>query len=115
MRAIQWNLRYYFRGIPSWNWYYPYNYAPFASDLLDLFDTTDLYQKFDLNEPVSSITHLLAILPSQSEQLLPTLLQGITRNELSKFYPIDFPTDSKPTQRYWEAIVVLPYVCKVSV
>lgn len=114
IRTIQWNLEYYFRGIPSWDWYYPYNYAPFASDLLVHLDADDLYQQFKLDQPVSSITHLLAILPPGSDQLLPVSLKGITRNELARFYPENFEIDFKQGQKYWEAIVVLPHVSKVN-
>lgn len=48
VRAIQWNLYYYYRGCASWCWYYPHHYAPYISDIKD-FAHLDL--QFELGEP----------------------------------------------------------------
>jgi hypothetical protein len=34
IRGIQWILHYYYSGVCSWSWYYPYQYGPFVSDVL---------------------------------------------------------------------------------
>lgn len=78
-------LRYYFSGVPSWQWFYPHHYSPFASDIaalaalaampqapaastMDTFDDTDDY-------PVAPLTQLLAVVPPASWHLLPAWVQ----------------------------------------
>lgn len=48
VRAIQWNLYYYYKGCPSWCWYYPHHYAPYISDITGF---KDLQFEFELGEP----------------------------------------------------------------
>ncbi|XP_078043775.1 5'-3' exoribonuclease pacman isoform X2 [Augochlora pura] len=110
VRAIQWNLNYYYNGCCSWSWYYPHHYAPYISDIKDF---KDLKLEFDLGEPFLPFQQLLAVLPPYSRKLLPPAFQGLLIDKTSpiiEYYPTDFKTDLNGKQQEWEAVVLLPFM-----
>lgn len=110
VRAIQWNLHYYYNGVQSWNWYYPHHYSPYISDIKD-FQNLDM--TFELGKPFLPFQQLMAILPSASKKLVPSAYQDLMENEASPildYYPKEFNTDLNGKQHEWEAVVLIPFI-----
>ncbi|XP_033221729.1 5'-3' exoribonuclease 1 isoform X2 [Belonocnema kinseyi] len=110
VRAIQWNLHYYYNGCCSWSWYYPHHYAPYISDIRDF---KDLKLEFDMGEPFFPFQQLLAVLPAASKALLPKAYQNLlTQSEspIIDYYPLDFKTDLNGKRQEWEAVVLIPFI-----
>ncbi|XP_054086782.1 5'-3' exoribonuclease 1 isoform X3 [Zeugodacus cucurbitae] len=108
--ALQWILDYYYRGVQSWDWYYPHHYAPFISDLQNF---KDYNIKFNLGKPFLPFEQLLAVLPAASKDLLPAAYRELmtsTTSELLEFYPKDFETDLNGKKHEWEAVVLIPFI-----
>ncbi|XP_054016668.1 5'-3' exoribonuclease 1 [Hylaeus anthracinus] len=110
VRAVQWNLNYYYNGCCSWSWYYPHHYAPYISDIKDF---KDLKLEFDLGEPFLPFQQLLAVLPPFSKDLLPEAFRTLLTEDKSPiidYYPSDFRTDLNGKQQEWEAVVLIPFI-----
>ncbi|KAF8362113.1 hypothetical protein PRIPAC_89036, partial [Pristionchus pacificus] len=75
VRAIQWNLHYYYHGCCSWNWYFRHHYAPYISDVLDF---TEMSMGFEMSTPFLPFEQLLAVLPAASSDCLPRPLRDHT-------------------------------------
>ncbi|XP_053211883.1 5'-3' exoribonuclease 1-like [Panonychus citri] len=110
IKAIQWNLHYYYDGCPSWSWYYPHHYAPYISDVKS-FEKIDL--TFDLGQPFKPYEQLLGVLPAASKEFLPKSFQRLVTEEnspLKDYYPADFELDLNGKVNSWEAVVVIPFI-----
>ncbi|ULU07534.1 hypothetical protein L3Y34_018919 [Caenorhabditis briggsae] len=112
VRAIQWNLHYYYHGCVSWSWFYPHHYAPFISDVQGF---ADMKIEFELSKPFQPFEQLLAVLPEASRDCLPRPLQELMSSDpaqsaIHDFYPSKFETDLNGKKNDWEAVVLIPFI-----
>ncbi|KAG8224751.1 hypothetical protein J437_LFUL005320 [Ladona fulva] len=110
VRAIQWNLNYYYNGVCSWSWFYPHHYAPYISDIKNF---CNLEIKFELGEPFLPFQQLLAVMPSLSKNLLPKAFHSLMvdgNSPIIDYYPSTFQTDLNGKRQEWEAVVLIPFI-----
>ncbi|KAL5549297.1 hypothetical protein UlMin_004528, partial [Ulmus minor] len=103
--GLLWTLLYYFRGPPSWTWYYPYHDGPFVSDLKGL---SQIKIKFEKGSPLKPIENLMAIIPLRGVFILPKAYQAL----LNEDSPIIDPESCYVIKRVIEG---KRYVCKVPI
>ncbi|GKV34983.1 hypothetical protein SLEP1_g43309 [Rubroshorea leprosula] len=108
--GLIWLLLYYFSEVPSWSWFYPYHYGPFASDLKGL---AQVKVKFGKGRPFKPFEQLLGILSPISAHLLPKPFARLMKDENSSiidFYPNDFEIDTDGKRFAWQGICKLPFI-----
>ncbi|KAJ1773695.1 5'-3' exoribonuclease 2 [Coemansia sp. RSA 1813] len=112
VRGLCWVLKYYYQGCASWDWYYPYHYAPLASDFVDL---DMMFVEFEASEPIRPFEQLMSVLPARSRHNLPEPFGPLMTEDDSPiidFYPTDFPLDLNGKKFLWQAVILLPFIDK---
>ncbi|CAD7697939.1 unnamed protein product [Ostreobium quekettii] len=110
VEGLCWVMGYYYDGVPSWRWYYPYHYAPFTSDLCQM---SHIEPHFELSKPFDPIQQLMSVLPSGSRHSLPEPLQDLFVSDdspIKDFYPLDFKQDMNGKRFQWQAVALLPFI-----
>lgn len=105
-------LRYYFDDIPSYTWFYPYHYAPFACDVANVMEKHYNEDKnmFIKTAPMFPLQQLFCILPPASKSLLP---EGIAdkmnkdNKDIGQFMNTELDFDSDFKKNEWEYILLI--------
>lgn len=116
VEGLCWVLVYYYQGCASWTWFYPYHYAPFASDLigcstLKCGDPT----YFQMGTAFMPFQQLMSVLPptSAEEAGIPPPMRELMKQPFSPlidFYPVDFGLDLNGKRFTWQAVILLPFI-----
>lgn len=111
LEGMQWVLSYYTKGVPTWDWLFPYHYSPFCFDLT-LNISSYVYKPFKFNPPTTPFLQLLCVLPTKSAELIPQPLNTLLykSSPISEFYPEEFKIDYSGKKEKWEGVIILPIV-----
>ena len=110
IEGISWVFEYYYNGCVSWDWFYPFHYAPFASDLTEL---TSIKVNFTKGKPFQPFEQLLSVLPPYSAASLPKCLQKYMTDPLSEiidFYPNHIKLDINNQPYAWMGVNLIPFI-----
>jgi len=106
-------MKYYYGGVCSWKWYFPFHYAPFASDLRNIERFENDCQSFEINTPFSPVEQLMAVLPSDSSHAVPVASRWLMKDDESPiidFYPTNVICDPNGKAMPWLWVVLLPFI-----
>lgn len=110
VEGLQWVLYYYYRGCPSWGWYFKYHYAPRISDLVKGIDQII---EFEQGTAFTPFQQLMAVLPERSKNLIPVALRPLMydpKSPILDFYPSEVELDKNGKTADWEAVVKISFV-----
>ena len=110
LEGMQWVLSYYTKGLSNWEFYFKFQYSPFASDLAIYIDTFKNVEH-KINSPLTPFQQLLCVLPPKSSKLIPFPLNKLLYSyPLNKYCPENITIDLDGKRKEWEGIVLLPFV-----
>ncbi|KAH8725057.1 XRN 5'-3' exonuclease N-terminus-domain-containing protein [Phaeosphaeriaceae sp. PMI808] len=110
--GLCWVLAYYMQGCPSWTWYFPHHYAPFAADFVGL-ENMDPRKLFEKGQPFHPYEQLMGVLPAASNHAIPEpfrILMEDPNSPIIDFYPEEFPLDLNGKKFAWQGVAVLPFI-----
>lgn len=116
VKGLEWVLLYYYQGVPTWEWYFPFHYAPLAADIhkYGLANTKgNSFQGVDPGVPFTPLEQLMANLPPRSACFLPSCLGQLMtdpKSPLRDFYPKKFHEDPDGKRFRWQWVALVPFI-----
>jgi 5'-3' exonuclease len=108
IEGLEWVFSYYTAGVPSWKWYYPYNYSPFISDVANhVSKYKSVY--YGRTVPYEPLYQLLLVIPPRSMSLLPSPLNTLYE-KYPELFPVNVEIDASGKRNAYEAEVILPAI-----
>lgn len=110
VEGLVWVYRYYYQGCASWKWFYPFHYAPFASEIIGL---SNVKIDFALGTPITPLEQLMSVLPADSGAFLPPAYRSLMTSPDSPildFYPTDFVIEPEKNKPAWTWVALLPFI-----
>jgi len=112
LKGLMWIFNYYFFGVKSWKWYYPYHTSPCLKDLINYLEKINMnLYKFELSKPLKPLQQLMLVIPPQCVSLLPKNYQKLIIDEKSpiiSMYPTKIDIDMINKDMLWRCIPILP-------
>lgn len=94
IEGLEFYCEYYFIGLPSWSWFYPYHYTPMLTDVYEYLRKHKVNITFPPSEPFDPFLALMFMVSLRSTVLLPKLIEHNLRDPKNLLRnPVDyFPT-----------------------
>jgi 5'-3' exonuclease len=115
LEGVMWVAKYYFDKCPDWQWQYPYNNAPFISDVARYGNLINNINNitFPKRTNIPIMSQLLSVLPPQCNEIIPPTYASLMTNSDSPIIDV-FPThvklDMLYKDLYWKCEPKLPWL-----
>lgn len=112
IEGLEFYARYYFIGLPSWTWFYPYHYTPLLTDVYDYIEANDVQVRLELNQPFEPFLALMFMLPQANFHLLPHQISSSLADPTCSlrapfdYYPTDFVLDKYEKTGYHKRALI---------
>lgn len=106
-------IQYYLSAIPTFDWVYPYHYAPLFRDIYNyLVENPKLNITFFYRPPLTLVETLASVLHPKSFYLLPDKVNELLTNRatLDEDFSADFTVDLEGKQNEYEGVPNIPMV-----